>query len=194
MHETLLNLAKAFIGESQARNRYTMYSSVAKKEGYEQIAEIFLITADNEREHANKIFKSINALKKKIKGKFSPIKVEAECPAVYGTTKENLKAAIAGENYEWTDMYPSFAKVAKKEGLIDIAERLKSIAIAEKHHEERYRQILEQVEKKTVFKKSKKIWWVCRECGYVHFGTEPPKKCPSCDHERAFYQVKCECY
>jgi len=194
MQQTILNLAKAFIGESQARNRYTMYSKVAKKEGFEQIAEIFLLSADNEREHASWHMKLINQLKKKMKGKSDSIKVEVECPTVFGTTKENLKAAIAGENYEWTDMYPGFAKVARKEGLADIAKRLEAIAMAEKHHEERYKKLLAEVEKKTVFKKSKKVWWVCRECGYVHFGTTPPDKCPSCGHEENFYQVKCEQY
>ncbi len=191
--KTVENLAKAFVGESQARNRYTFYAKVAKKEGYEQIAEIFLITAENEREHASWLFKLINELKRE-KEKFEEIKVEASVSTNFGSTAENLRAAIAGENYEHTKMYPEFAEVAEKEGFPEIARRLRAIAIAEKHHEERFKKILNEVEKGTVFKKEKEVWWVCRECGYVHFGKEPPEKCPSCNHEKSFYQVKCEEY
>lgn len=191
MNETIKNLAKAFIGESQARNRYTMYSKVAKKEGFEQIAEIFLISADNEREHASWLMKLINQIKEKGMDK---ITVEAEAPTVLGSTKDNLMAAIAGENYEHTKMYPEFAAVAEKEGFPEIAARLRSIAVAEKHHEERYAKLLKQVEDGTIFKKDKGVWWVCRECGYVHYGKEPPEECPSCGHAKAFYQVKCEEY
>lgn len=194
MQETLKNLAKAFIGESQARNRYTIYSKVAKKEGFKQIAEIFLITADNEREHASWLFKLIQQFKEKSKEDLSKILVEAEVPTTYGTTAENLEAAIAGENWEYTSMYPEFADIAEKEGLRDIAARLRSIAKAEKHHEERYLKILKEVKEGTVFKKEEEVEWVCRECGYVHKGKTPPKKCPSCDHETSFYQVKCETY
>ncbi|KPJ70890.1 rubrerythrin [Microgenomates bacterium DG_75] len=194
MKQTLENLTKAFIGESQARNRYTFYAKIAKKEGYEQIAEIFLITAENEKEHAKRLFEHIIELKKKSKEKIDELTVEAAAPIVYGKTAENLKAAIAGEHYEYTEMYPEFAKVATKEGLPHIAKRLRAIAIAEKHHEERYKKLLKEVEGKTVFKKKKATWWVCRECGYVHFGKQPPKVCPSCDHPRSFYQVKCEEY
>jgi len=191
---TILNLTKAFIGESQARNRYTFYSKVAKKEGFEQIAEIFLITADNEREHASWLFKLINELKKESKEDLDEIKVEASAPTIFGTTAENLRAAIAGENHEYTEMYPEFADVAEMEGYPEIARRIRSIAVAEKHHEERYKKILKEVEAGTVFKKPKEVWWVCRECGYMHFGKEPPDKCPSCDHEESFYQIKCEEY
>lgn len=194
MEKTIENLAKAFVGESQARNRYTFYSKIAKKEGFEQIAEIFLITAENEREHASWLFKLINELKKKSKKKIEEIKIEASVPTVLGSTTENLKAAIAGENYEYTKMYPEFADVAEKEGLKEIAERLRAIAVAEKHHEERYKKILKEVENGTIFKKEEEVWWVCRECGYVHFGKEPPERCPSCDHEKSFYQLKCENY
>jgi len=194
MNKTIENLAKAFVGESQARNRYTFYSKVAKKEGFEQIAEIFLITAENEREHASWLFKLINELKKKSKEKIEEIKVEASVPTTLGSTAENLKAAIEGENYEYTKMYPNFAEIAEKEGLKEIAKRLRAIAVAEKHHEERFKKILKEVEKGTVFKKEKEVWWVCRECGYMHFGKEPPERCPSCDHERSFYQLKCEEY
>ncbi len=194
MLKTMECLAKAFIGESQARNRYTMYSKAARVEGYEQIAEIFLLTADNEREHAKKLFDAIQQLKKGSKEKLDELAVEAAVPTILGTTAENLKAAIAGENYEHTRMYPEFADVAEDEGYPEIAKRLRSIAVAETHHEERYKKILKQVEAKTVFKKDKEVWWVCRECGYMHFGKQPPEKCPSCDHERAFYQLKCEEY
>ena len=194
MNETIKNLAKAFIGESQARNRYTFYSKIARKEGFEQIAEIFLITADNEKEHASWLFKLINELKNESEENLNEIKVEALAPTIFGATADNLKAAIAGENYEHTTMYPEFAEVAEKEGFPEIAKRLRAIAVAEKHHEERYKKLLKEVESGTVFKKEKEVWWVCRECGYVHFGTEPPEKCPSCDHERSFYQIKCEEY
>jgi rubrerythrin len=191
---TIENLVKAFIGESQARNRYTFYSKVAKGEGFEQIAEIFLITAENEKEHASWLFRLINELKKKADEDLSEIKVEVTAPTVLGTTAENLRAAIAGENYEHTKMYPEFAAIADEEGLHEIAERLRAIAVAEKHHEERYGKLLAEVEAGTVFKKEKEVWWVCRECGYVHFGKEPPEVCPSCSHPRSFYQVKCEEY
>lgn len=192
--KTIENLAKAFVGESQARNRYTFYSKTARNEGFEQIAEIFLTTADNEREHAKWLIRLINELKQKSGEDLSEIQVEAGVPTVLGTTAENLRAAIAGENYEYTKMYPEFADVAQKEGFLEIAVRLRAIAKAEQHHEERYKKILAHVEAGTVFKKSKPVYWVCRECGYVHFGTEPPEKCPSCDHERSFYQLKCEEY
>lgn len=194
MKNTIENLAKAFIGESQARNRYTLYAKIAKKEGFEQIGEIFLITAENEKEHASWLFKLINELKKKTDESFEQIKVEAMASTILGSTIENLKAAIAGENYEHTKMYPEFANVAEKGGLIEIAKRLRAIAIAEKHHEERYKKILKELEAGTIFKKEKEVWWVCRKCGYVHFGKEPPEKCPSCEHPKSFYQIKCEEY
>jgi len=194
MENTIKNLAVAFTGESQARNRYAMYSKIARKEGFEQIAEIFLITAENEKEHASWLFKLINELKKKSDANLDVIKVEADVPTTFGNTIENLKAAIAGENFEHTKMYPEFADIAEKEGFSEIAKRIRAIAIAEKHHEERFKKILKELESGTIFKKENKVWWVCRECGYVHFGTEPPEKCPSCDHEKSFYQIKCEEY
>ena len=194
MKQTIENLAKAFIGESQARNRYGFYSKIAKKEGFEQIAEIFLITADNEKEHANWLFKLINELKKKSKEDLKEIKVEAGVPTIFGSTVENLKSAIEGENHEHTSMYPQFAAVAEKEGFPEIAQRLRSIARAEEHHEERFKKILKEVEAGTVFKKEKEVSWVCRECGYIHFAKEAPETCPSCSHPKSFYQVKCEEY
>lgn len=190
--KTLENLAKAFVGESQARNRYTMYAKVAQKEGYEQIGAIFLETAEQEREHASWLLKLINELKKKYGLTDLTLKVEVEVPTVYGTTVENLKAAIMGENYEYTSMYPEFAKVADREGFSEISERLLAIAKAEEHHEERYKKLLKELENGTVFKKDKEVYWVCRKCGYVHYGKEAPEVCPSCGHERAYYQVKCE--
>lgn len=194
MQKTIENLAKAFIGESQARNRYAFYSKQANNDGFEQIAEIFLITAENERIHAKRLFEHINELVQKSGKKMDEIKVEAVAPTTYGSTAENLRAAIAGENYEHTKMYPEFADTAQKEGLPEIAARMRAIALAEKHHEERFSKLLREVEAGTVFKKEKEQWWVCRECGYVHFGNEPPEKCPSCDHPKSFYQVKCEEY
>ncbi len=194
MKQTIKNLAAAFIGESQARNRYTFYAQQAKKEGYEVISEIFEITADNEKQHAKWLFRLISQLKEKSGEELAEIQVEASAPTTLGVTKENLKAAIAGENHEHTEMYPEFADIAEKEGFPEIAERLRSIAIAEKHHEERFTKLLDQLKAGTLFKKSKKVWWVCRECGYVHYGEEPPEKCPSCDHPKAFFQLKCEEY
>ncbi|MCK4459679.1 MAG: rubrerythrin family protein, partial [Methanosarcinales archaeon] len=184
MEKTLENLTKAFIGESQARNRYTFYAKVAKKEGFEQISDIFLLTAENEREHAKWLFRMIDELRQKIPEKPDEIIVEAAAPLTLGTTSENLAAAIAGENYETTTMYPEFADVAEREGLDRIASRLRSIAIAESHHEERYRKLLSAVEADTVFTKDTNVIWVCRKCGYVHEGKEPPVECPSCDHPR----------
>jgi len=194
MKNTIKNLTKAFIGESQARNRYSFYAKIAKKEGFEQIAEVFLITAENEKEHAKRLFEHIQELKKKMGDDNDEIVVEAASPNVYGKTAENLKSAADGENYEHTQMYPKFADEADKESLPEIAKRMRSIAKAEEHHEERYKKLLAQVEAGTIFKKKEEVWWVCRECGYVHLGTEPPEKCPSCDHETAYYEIKCEEY
>ncbi len=194
MKKTLECLVKAFIGESQARNRYTFYAKVAKEEGYQQIAEIFLLTAENEKEHAETLIKLIQELRQQAGGEPTEIKVEAAAPLIFGGTAENLKAAIAGENYEYTTMYPEFAKVAEEEGYPEIAKRLRAIAKAEEHHEERYKKLLKEVEMSTVFKKNREVWWVCMECGYVHYGVEPPEECPSCGHPRGYFQVKCEEY
>ncbi|MEW6408596.1 MAG: rubrerythrin [Nitrospirota bacterium] len=194
MQKTIENLTKAFIGESQARNRYTFYSKIAQNEGFDQISEIFLITADNEKEHAKWLFRLINGLKQKSNEKLDEITVEASAPTMLGNTAENLKSAIAGEHYEYTKMYPEFADVAEKEGFPEIARRLRSIAKAEEHHEERYKKLLKEVEGNTVFKKDKKVYWICRKCGYMYEGTEPPEKCPSCDHESNYFQIKCEDY
>jgi rubrerythrin len=191
MKKTLQNLAAAFVGESQARNRYTYYAKVAKKEGYEVIAEIFALTAEQEKVHAKREFEHIQKLNKNNKSIVLP---EAEVPTVYGDTKANLKAAMAGENYEYTKMYPEFAKVAREEGLNDVAKRFGAIALAEKHHEERFGKLLKHLEDGTMFKRKQKVWWICRECGYAHFGNQAPKLCPSCDHPQAYYQFKNEDY
>jgi len=194
MKQIIENLAKAFVGESQARNRYTFYAKVAKKEGYEKVAEVFLLTAEQEREHAKWLMRLINILKNKCDEDLSVLKVEAEVPTILGTTVDNLKAAIEGENYEYTTMYPEFADVAEKEGYPEIAERLRAIAVAEKHHEERFKKLLQEIEGGTIFKKEKKVVWACMKCGYVHEGEEPPEVCPSCNHPKSYFEVKCEEY
>ncbi|MFW6283400.1 MAG: rubrerythrin [Minisyncoccales bacterium] len=195
MEKTLNNLIKAFIGESQARNRYTYYAKIAKKQGYEQISAIFLETAEQEKTHAKRLFEHIQELKEKLgKNKDEEIIVEAIAPTAYGKTLDNLKAAANGENYEHSEMYPEFAKTAEEEGLDEIASRLKSIAKAEEHHEERYLKLVKEIENNSVFNKQEETAWVCRECGYVHKGNQPPEICPSCDHPQAYYQVKCEEY
>jgi rubrerythrin len=192
LKQTFLNLGAAFVGESMARNRYTMYNKVARTEGFEQIAGIFAETADQEREHASILFHFLQDIKKKNGGELKLANVEV--PLVLGTTAENLQAAIDGEHYETTTMYPGFADVADQEGYKAIAERLRAIAVAEAHHEERYRKLLKEVKAHSVFKKGHKVVWVCRECGYVYEGTEAPAKCPSCQHAQSFYQVKSEDY
>jgi rubrerythrin len=189
MDKTLKNLCMAYVGESQARNRYHFYASIARKEGYEIIGEVFLETSNQEKEHAKRLFEAIQKLKKD-----NSIKIEAEVPLVLGTTIENLRAAIEGENYEYSIMYPGFADEAEEEGLADVAKRLRSIKKAEEHHEERFNKLLKQLEEGSLFKKNKVVEWSCMECGYVHSGKEPPEKCPSCDHAKSFYKLKCEEY
>lgn len=194
MEKTLENLTKAFIGESQARNRYTFYAKQAKKDGYPQISEIFLETADNEREHAKWLFRLIQQLKEKMDQDLDEIHVEAEAPLTLADTVENIKAAIAGEHYESSEMYPEFAMVAKEEGLTDIAQRLLAIGKAEVHHEERYTQVLEQLEAGTLFKKDENVTWTCVKCGYSTTGKQPPEKCPACDHPTKYFFIRCEEY
>lgn len=194
MTKTIENLTKAFIGESQARNRYTMYAKAAKKDGFEQIAEIFLTTAENEREHAKWLFRMIQQLKEESDEVLEDLTVEAEAPLILGSTDENLIAAIAGEHYENTQMYPEFADTAKAEGYPKIAERLLAISKAEEHHEDRYMKLLKLVETGNVYQKNEEIPWLCRKCGYVHQGKTPPVKCPACDHPEKYYQKLCEEY
>ena len=191
MNRTVENLAKAFIGESQARNRYTFYAKAAKAEGFEQISAIFLETAEQERSHASSLWKMLQAIKGRENLDFEALHLEAEFPAVAGCTADNLKAAIAGENYETESMYPEFAEVAEAEGYRYEASRLRAIGRAERHHETRYKKLLAMVESGTVFKEAKKVKWVCRECGYEHEGEEPPEKCPSCEHPRSYFQRRC---
>jgi rubrerythrin len=193
MLKTIENLAKAFAGESMARNMYISFAKIAKKEGFEQIAAALQLTADNEREHASWTSKLINALNA---GATEPdkIKIEATVSTSLGNTAANLKAAIEGELHEATTMYPKFADVADSEGLPEVAKRLRAVGVAEAHHAENYKKMLSQVKAGTFFKKDWKVEWVCRECGYVHVGEEPPERCPACDHDRAYYQLKCEEY
>lgn len=193
MSETLKNLCIAFAGESMARNRYTFYAKAAKKEGFEQVSELFLLTADNEREHAKWLLRLINNVKKK-EGSEGNIETNTAVPSTLGSTIENLESAIAGEAYEHSKMYPEFADTAEKEGFPEIASRLRAIAVAEKHHEERFNKLLEIIRNGTVFSKEKKVFWVCRKCGYVHFGEQPPESCPSCSHPKSYFERKCEEY
>jgi rubrerythrin len=190
MQKTIQNLTKAFIGESQARNRYTAYASIAKKEGFEQISAVFEETATQESEHAKWLMRLIN----EIKQNESAIVVEAEAPTTLGDTLTNLKAAAAGENYEYTTMYPEFAKIAEEEGLPEIAARLRAIAIAETHHEERYKKLIANLEAGKVFEKDGDIVWICRKCGYLHKGKTAVKICPSCGHPTAYFQRQSEEY
>lgn len=179
--KTERNILTAFAGESQARNRYTYFTNRAKKEKFEQIAFIFEETANQEKEHAKRLFKLL---------KGGDVQIQAAFPAgVIGKTAENLKAAAAGENYEWTDMYPSFAKVAREEGFADIAKIFQSIAVAERQHEKRYLELLANIEAGRVFKKDKAVVWRCRNCGYLHKGTLAPDKCPACDHPQAHFEL-----
>ena len=179
--QTEKNLLAAFAGESQARNRYTFFASTAKKEGYEQVAAIFLETSDNEKEHAKRFFKFLEG---------GDVEITASYPAgVIGTTKENLKSAADGEQEEHTKLYPHFAEVAKQEGFSEVALAFRTIALVEKHHEVRYRKLQKQVEDGTVFKKEKVVRWKCRNCGYIHEGKTPPAKCPACEHPESYFEV-----
>lgn len=176
------NLATSFAGESQARMRYTYFASAAKKEGYEQIAAIFTETADQEKEHAKRMFKWLEG---------GMVEIQASFPAgVIGTTLENLKAAAAGENEEWTEAYPHFADIAEEEGFPAIAKMYCEIAVAEKGHEERYNAFVKNIEEGKVFIKDEEVVWQCRNCGYIFVGKEAPKTCPACLHPQAFFEVK----
>lgn len=171
--KTEANLLSAFAGESQARNKYTYFASVAKKEGYEQIAEIFLKTADNEKEHAKMWFKALSGI---------------------GDTKANLAAAADGENYEWTDMYESFAKDAEEEGFTDLAAKFRAVGAIEKAHEERYRALLNNIEMQQVFEKGEMKMWECRNCGHLVMGKKAPDVCPVCNHPQSYFEVRKENY
>ena len=171
--KTAANLAFAFAGESQARNKYTYFASKAKKEGFEQIAALFLKTADNEKEHAKMWFKELNGI---------------------GSTTDNLKAAAEGENFEWTDMYEGFAKTAEEEGFADLAKKFRLVAAIEKHHEERYRALLKNIETAQVFEKSEVKVWECRNCGHIVVGTKAPEICPTCAHPQSYFEINAENY
>ena len=171
--QTEKNLEAAFAGESMARNKYTYFASKAKKDGYEQIADLFLKTADNEKEHAKMWFKELNGI---------------------GTTAENLTAAAAGENYEWTDMYEGFAKTAEEEGFSELAEKFRLVAAIEKHHEERYRALLKNVETASVFEKGEVKIWECRNCGHIVVGTKAPDVCPTCAHPQSYFEISAKNY
>lgn len=187
--ETEKNLLKAFAGESQARNRYTYFASVAKKEGYEQISEIFAETADNEKEHAKIFFKHLKSSEGML------VEITASYPAgKIEATKENLLAAANGEKEEWSELYPEFEKTARKEGFEKIADSFKEIGDVEEEHEKRYRKLLDNVRKERVFKRDKVVKWKCRNCGYVHEGNSAPKICPACRHPQAFYELIAENY
>jgi len=184
--KTEKNLLASFAGESQARNRYTYFASVARKAGYEQIAAIFLETADNEKEHAKRFFKLL---------KGGEVEITASYPAgVIGDTKANLEAAAAGENLEWTKLYKEGEEVAREEGFEEVARQFKEIAEVEEEHEKRYRKLLKNVKEGRVFKKDTVVKWKCRNCGYVHQGKEAPEKCPACAHPQAYYELLSENY
>lgn len=178
------NILTAFAGESQARNRYTYFASKAKKEGFVQISDIFTETANQEKEHAKRLFKMLEG---------GEVQITASFPSgVIGTTLENLAEAAAGENYEHTAMYPGFAAIAGEEGFPDIAGVFMAIAVAEKQHEKRYRDLMANIEKNRVFKKDAKVTWRCRNCGYLHEGEEAPEKCLACDHPRDYFELNGE--
>jgi len=184
--QTEKNLLTAFAGESQARNRYTYFASQAKKEGYVQMADIFTETANQEKEHAKRLFKFLEG---------GEVEISAAFPAgVIGTTLENLNSAAAGEHYEYTEMYPEFAKVAREEGFNDIAAVFEAIAVAEKQHEKRYVDLAANIEAGRVFKRDEKTVWRCRNCGYLHEGNEAPESCPACAHAQAHFELLGENY
>src|SRR3989339_1293574 len=188
MKQTITNLATAFIGECQARNRYTMYAKQAKTEGYEVIFGIFIETAEQELEHAKWNYRMLLQVLEKEGEALSSVPITFDLPVVLGKTKDHLQSAIAGEHHEVTSMYPSFADQAEQDGYPEIARRLRSIAQAEGHHEERYLKLLKELEEESLFKKEEEIQWVCRNCGYVHTGKEAPDVCLSCSHPRAYFQ------
>lgn len=184
--QTEKNLLTAFAGESQARNRYTFFASKAKKEGYEQMSFIFTETAQQEKEHAERLFKFLEG---------GEVEISAAFPAgVIGTTLENLKAAAAGEHYEQTEMYPEFAKIADKEGFKEIAVVFRNIAVAERQHEKRYNDLAANIENDRVFKRDEEVVWRCRNCGFLYTGTEAPVECPACAHAQAYFELLGENY
>ena len=190
--KTAENLLKAFAGESQARNRYTFYASVADKEGYKQIKNIFIETADNEKEHAKRFYKFLLA---GLEGELpATIMINAGYPVAQGNTLDNLKAAANGENEEWSELYPAFAKVAEEEGFPEIAAVLRMISVSEQRHEARFLKLAGNIETGKVFKRDEKVLWKCGNCGYVHEGYEAPKECPACAHPQGYFELFAETY
>lgn len=190
--KTMENLMKAFAGESQARNRYTYYASIASKEGYKQIEAIFIETADNEKEHAKRFY---NFLVEGLKDELpATVGFTATYPVAQGNTLDNLKAAAAGENEEWATLYPGFAEVADQEGFPEVAAVFRAVAKVEERHEIRYKKLAANVESGMVFKRDGKVQWKCRNCGYVHEGTEAPQICPSCAHPKDYFELFVENY
>lgn len=187
--KTAENLLKAFAGESQARNRYTYYASQAKKEGYIQISNIFIETADNEKEHAKRFFKLLN---ESMNGE--AVEINAAYPVALGDTKWNLEAAAKGENEEWTSLYPTFADVADKEGFPIVAAVFRNIAKVEAKHEARYKKLQNNIETNSVFNKESSVLWKCSNCGFIYEGTTPPKECPACAHPQSYFEVFVENY
>lgn len=184
--KTEQNLLKAFAGESQAKNRYTFFAKQAKKEGYEQIANVFAVTAAQEEQHAKVFFRYLEG---------GMLEITATYPAgIIGTTPENLKAAAEGENEEWSDLYPEFANIADQEGFPKVAESFRQISKSEKEHERRFRKHLENIEKDIVFEKEEKVTWYCRNCGYVHTGKKAMEMCPACAHPKAHFELRAENY
>jgi rubrerythrin len=184
--QTEKNLLKAFAGESQARNRYEFFAKKAIQEGYEQIADIFMKTANQEKQHAKKFFRFLEG---------GPVEITAAYPAgIIGTTAQNLKAAAIGENEEWTKLYPEFAEIAKAEGFPEVSVAFKTIAKVEAEHEKRYLKLLKNIEEGKVFEKKEKVRWECKNCGYVHEGEKAPEICPACQHPKSFFEVKEENY
>ena len=195
MNKLIEALAQAYVGESQARNRYTLYAKIAKKEGYEQINQIFLETANHEKSHGKNFFRMIQKVMDKLGEKTDMLELDGVgVPVVHGTTIENLKAAVAGEHHEFSELYPAIAKIAKEEGFNELATQITAIATAENHHETRYAKLLEALEAASFHKKDGKVWWLCIECGYWHFAKQPPKMCPSCNHPKAYFKLMDEEY
>ncbi|MGV8905707.1 MAG: rubrerythrin [Acetobacterium sp.] len=191
--QTLVNLMASFVGESQARNRYTFFASIAKKEGYQQISNIFIETAGNEKEHGEVFYKYI-ASNEYVLGEALDINVNANFPVALGDTKNNLLHAASGENEEWHTLYPQFAEVAKEEGFPEIADNWLEICVAEKAHETRYLKLAANIELGRVFKRFSDVKWKCGNCGYIHTGSEAPKLCPACKHDQAYFELFVETY
>ncbi len=186
MEKTLKNLIKSYVGECQARMRYSFYAKIARKEKHLKAEEIFLLTAEQEKQHAKRFYEYIQQLKEKLNLDIKTIETEVE--TTYSDTIKNLQSAINGENHESSELYPEFAKIAKEEGLPEIANKFTAISIAEKHHKERFEKLFEEIKNDAEFKSEEVIYWVCKECGYLHKGKNPPEECPSCNHPTEYFE------